>query len=301
LTSYLKMLIDETTKVVIQGITGRQGTFHTEQMLAYGTRIAGGTSPGKGGRLHLGVPVFDTVREAVGTTGASASAIFVPPASTEAAILEAADAGVRLIVCITEGVPLHDMCRVMEVLDGGPSRLIGPNSPGILIPGKINIGIIPGGIAISGTVGVLSRSGTLLYEAVHQLTQNGAGQSVCIGLGGDPIPGMRFADGLRLLEEDPRTEAVLLIGEIGGSDEEDAAEAIRGGYPKPVFAYVAGVTAPTETRMGHAGAFISTGRGDARSKIRALREAGAVIIDSPAEIGVVVSEKMKKMEHGFGG
>lgn len=298
MTSDLKMLIDETTKVVVQGITGRQGTFHTERMLAYGTRIAAGTSPGKGGRLHLGVPVFDTVREAVETTDASASAIFVPPASAEAAILEAAEAGIRLIVCITEGVPLHDMSRVMESLNGGPSRLIGPNSPGILIPGKTNIGIIPGRIAAPGVIGVLSRSGTLLYEAVHQLTQNGAGQSVCVGLGGDPIPGTRFAGGLRLLAEDPRTEAVLLIGEIGGSDEEEAAEVIRDGYPKPVFAYVAGVSAPAETRMGHAGAFISSGRGDAKSKIQALREAGAVIIDSPAEIGFTVAQKIKEMEHG---
>jgi succinyl-CoA synthetase alpha subunit len=295
------MLIDETTKVIVQGITGRQGTIHSGLMRAYGTAIAAGTSPRKGGLTHLGVPVFDTVREAVAATGAAASVIFVPPASAAAAILEAADAGIRLIVCVTEGVPLHDMSRVIEALEGGPSRLVGPNSPGLLIPGQINIGIIPGAIAAPGAVGVLSRSGTLLYEAVHQLTRNGAGQSVCAGLGGDPILGTRFAEGLRLLSEDPRTEAVLLIGEIGGSDEEDAAGLIAGGYPKPVFAYVAGVTAPAETRMGHAGAFISSGRGDAKSKIRALREAGAVIIDSPAEIGATVSEKMKKMEHGLGG
>jgi succinyl-CoA synthetase alpha subunit len=288
------MLIDETTKVIVQGITGRQGTFHTGRMLAYGTRIAGGTRPGKGGRVHLGVPVFDSVREAVDATGASASVIFVPPASAGAAILEAAEAGIALIVCITEGVPLHDMSRVMEALDGGPSRLIGPNSPGIMIPGKTSIGIIPGRIAAPGVIGVLSRSGTLLYEAVDQLTRNGAGQSVCAGLGGDPICGTRFADGLRLLAEDPRTEAVLLIGEIGGSDEEDAAGLIAGGYPRPVFAYVAGVTAPPETRMGHAGAFISSGGGDARSKIMAMKEAGAVIIDSPAEIGATVANWMKR-------
>jgi len=292
------MLIDETTKVLVQGITGRQGTFHTERMLAYGTRVVGGTSPGKGGRPHLGVPVFDRVREAVEATGASASVVFVPPASAGAAILESADAGVGLIVCITEGIPLHDMARVMQALRGGPARLIGPNSPGLLIPGKASVGIIPGGIASPGGIGVLSRSGTLLYEAVHQLTQKGAGQSICAGLGGDPILGTRFADGLRMLAEERNTEAVLLIGEIGGSDEEEAAGVLRGGYGKPVFAYVAGLAAPVETRMGHAGAFISSGRGDAESKIRALREAGAVIIESPAEIGAVVKRGMiRRAEH----
>jgi succinyl-CoA synthetase alpha subunit len=288
------MLIDETTRVLVQGITGRQGAFHSERMIAAGTRIVAGVSPGKGGTAQAGVPVFDTVREAVEATGATVSAVFVPPASSSAAVLEAVEAAIRLIVCVTEGVPLHDMSRVMEALKSGPSRLIGPNSPGILVPGKAMVGIIPNGIAMPGNVGVLSRSGTLLYEAVHQLTLQGAGQSICAGLGGDPILGTRFADGLQILADDPRTGAVLLIGEIGGSDEEDAAELIRGGYPKPVFAYVAGVTAPSETRMGHASAFISSGRGDAGSKIRALREAGAMVIDSPDRIGESVAGWMRR-------
>jgi succinyl-CoA synthetase alpha subunit len=288
------MLIDETTRVLVQGITGRQGAFHAARMMAAGTRIVAGVSPGKGGASQAGVPVFDTVRDAVEATAATVSAVFVPPASAAAAILEAVEAGTRLIVCVTEGVPLHDMSRVMEALKSSSSRLIGPNSPGILVPGKAMVGIIPDGIAVPGNIGVLSRSGTLLYEAVSQLTMCGAGQSVCAGLGGDPVLGTRFADGLRILAGDPRTRAVLLIGEIGGSDEEDAAEVIRGGYPKPVFAYVAGVTAPSGTRMGHASAFISAGTGDAAVKIRALSGAGAAIIDSPDRIGESVAGWMKE-------
>jgi succinyl-CoA synthetase alpha subunit len=290
----MEILADEKTRVLVQGITGRHGTFHTEQMLAYGTRLVAGVSPGRGGLRHLGVPIFNNVRDAIDATGASASVVFVPPASAVSAILEAVESGIGLIVCITEGIPLHDMARVMETIRNRPVRLVGPNCPGILVPGKCKLGIIPGWITAPGPVGVLSRSGTLLYEAIHQLTESGVGQSTCIGLGGDPILGMRFADGLKLFAQDPETEAVLLIGEIGGTDEEDAADAIRNGFPKPVFAYVAGVTAPPETRMGHAGAFVSSGRGDAKSKIEALREAGVIVIDSPTEIGANVRKILKK-------
>ena len=289
-------MIDENARVVVQGITGRQGAFHTERMLAYGTPIVAGISPGKDGQTLLGVPVFGTVRKAVEKTGAAASVVFVPPAQATKAMLEAVDAGIGTIVCITEGVPVLDAVRIVNAARQGRSRLIGPNCPGVLVPGKTKIGIIPDGIATPGPVAVLSRSGTLLYEAVAQMSEQGVGQSVCIVLGGDPVLGTRFADGLEWFRGHPATGAVLLIGEIGGSDEEEAADLIRRGYPKPVFAYIAGLTAPPETRMGHAGALVSAGRGDAASKIGALRDAGARIIESPAEIGVAVRSFLEKDE-----
>ncbi len=281
----MSILIDANTRVICQGFTGAQGTFHSTQALAYGTRLVGGVTPGKGGQTHLGLPIFNTVRDAVAETGADASVIYVPAAFAADAILEAAAAGIRLIVCITEGIPVLDMLRVKAVLSDSASRLIGPNCPGIITPGACKIGIMPGNIHLPGDIGIVSRSGTLTYEAVFQTTRNGLGQSTCIGIGGDPIHGLGFVECLELFEADPRTRGIVLIGEIGGNDEERAADYISGHVSKPVAAYIAGVTAPRGKRMGHAGAIISGGSGTAEAKIAALQAAGVTVVRSPAEIG----------------
>jgi succinyl-CoA synthetase alpha subunit len=281
----VSILVDASTRVVVQGLTGREGTFHARNMIEYGTAVVAGVTPGKGGRRHLGVPVFDTVAEAVRIEGAVASVIFVPPLAAAGAVMEAAEAGIALIVCITEGIPALDMVRVKAFLRGGRTRLIGPNTPGVISPGLAKLGIMPGAIHKPGPIGVISRSGTLTYEAVQQLTRLGLGQSTAVGIGGDTIVGLSFADLLEAFAGDPGTEAVVLIGEIGGSAEEEAARAIIGGYPKPVVAYVAGLTAPPGRRMGHAGAIMSAGRGTAARKIELLEAAGARIVRNPARIG----------------
>jgi len=282
----MSILIDKLTTVICQGITGAQGTFHTEQALAYGTKMVGGVTPGKGGTQHLGLPVFNTVQEAIRETGAVASVIYVPAPFAADAMLEAIDANVPLVVCITEGIPILDMVRVRRVLEGSQTRLIGPNCPGIITPGACKIGIMPGSIHKPGTVGVISRSGTLTYEAVAQLTAAGLGQSTCVGIGGDPVKGLTFVDGLKLFHEDPETEAIALIGEIGGTMEEDAAAFLKTlPRPKPIVAFIAGLTAPVGRRMGHAGAVISGMMGAAEGKIGALQNAGVVVVDSPTRIG----------------
>ncbi len=290
----MSVLVDETTRVIVQGLTGREGSFHAEQMIAYGTKVVGGVTPGKGGTEHLKVPVFDTVAVAARETGANASVIFVPPAYAADAVLEAADAGLDVVVCVTEGIPTLDMIRVWRVLENRKTRLIGPNCPGIISPGKCKMGIMPGFIHRPGNVGVVSRSGTLTYEAVAQLTALGIGQSTCIGIGGDPIIGTTFVDAVRLFNEDPETSAIVLIGEIGGNAEEQAAEFIRASVKKPVIAFVAGQTAPPGRRMGHAGAIISGGRGTAAEKMAALKAAGIRVVASPAEVGATVAEMLKK-------
>jgi len=290
----VSILVDENTRVVTQGITGSTGQFHTRTCREYGTQMVAGVTPGKGGTDFEGIPIFDTVEQAVRETGANASVIYVPPPFAADAILEAADAGVALVVCITEGIPVLDMMRVKRSLQGSATRLIGPNCPGIITPGKCKIGIMPGYIHKPGRIGVVSRSGTLTYEAVHQLTTLGLGQSTCIGIGGDPINGTGFIDALRLYQDDPETDAVILIGEIGGSAEEDAAAFIRDEMNKPVVAFVAGSTAPKGRRMGHAGAIIAGGRGTAADKIKAFQEAGVSVANNPSEMGVTMAKLLKE-------
>ena len=286
----MSVLVNKDSKVICQGITGNQGSFHTEQCLEYGTKVVAGVTPGRGGQEVLDVPVFDTVKEAVAESGADVSMIYVPAPFAAGAIVEAAEAGVGLIVCITEGIPVLDMVKVKSALNGSDSRLIGPNCPGIITPDECKIGIMPGFIHKKGKVGVVSRSGTLTYEAVYQTTQNGLGQSTCIGIGGDPVRGMDFIDCLALFETDPETKGVIMVGEIGGTDEEAAAEYMKSDVSKPVVAYIAGVTAPPGKRMGHAGAIIAGGKGTADDKFRALDEAGATTVRSPAELGSTMME-----------
>ncbi|MDZ7373249.1 MAG: succinate--CoA ligase subunit alpha [candidate division KSB1 bacterium] len=289
------ILVDKNTRLVVQGITGSEGSFHTRQMIEYGTRVVAGVTPGKGGQKFDGVvPIFDTVEQAVRETGANTSVVFVPPAFAADAVMEAADAGIRLVVCITEGIPALDLVKVKDYLTRRGTRLVGPNCPGVITPGQAKVGIMPGFIHQPGFIGVVSRSGTLTYEAVYQLTRLGLGQSTCVGIGGDPIVGTTFVDALALFQQDPYTEAVVLIGEIGGTAEEEAARYIRSYFSKPVIAFVAGRTAPPGRRMGHAGAIIAGGRGTAEEKIRALEEAGVVVCPSPAEIGKTVQEVLKK-------
>ena len=281
----MSILVDKNTRVICQGFTGKQGTFHSEQCIAYGTQVVGGVTPGRGGDQHLGRPVFDTVHDAVRATGANASMIYVPAGYAADAILEAADAGVELVVCITEGIPVNDMVRVKATLAGTRSRLIGPNCPGIITPGECKIGIMPGFIHKPGCVGIVSRSGTLTYETVFQTTNNGLGQSTCVGIGGDPVRGMNFIDVLELFQNDPKTEGIVMVGEIGGSDEEAGAEFIRQHVTKPVVAYIAGVTAPPGKRMGHAGALISGGADTADAKLQIMESCGIKVTRNPSEMG----------------
>jgi succinyl-CoA synthetase alpha subunit len=286
----MSVLIDKHTRLLVQGITGREGTFHAKQAAAYGTTVVGGVTPGKGGTTHEGWPVFNTVADCVRDTGANASVIFVPPAGAADAILEAADVGVPLAVCITEGIPVLDMMRVFAAIRGGRTRVIGPNCPGLITAGEAKAGIIPGHICKKGRVGIVSKSGTLTYEAIHQLTRNGLGQTTCIGIGGDPLIGTSFIDALSLFAADPETEAVVMIGEIGGNAEQDAAAWIREHFTKPVVGFIAGQTAPPGRRMGHAGAIIAGGKGTAAEKMAALEQGGVRVVKSPADIGAAVKD-----------
>jgi succinyl-CoA synthetase alpha subunit len=290
----MAVLVDKNTRLIVQGITGREGTFHAKGCAEYGTKVVGGVTPGKGGTTHEGWPVFDTVHQAVEKTGANATVIFVPPPFAADAILEANDAGLPLIICITEGIPINDMVKVWSVLKHSKSRLIGPNCPGVISPGKAKIGIMPGRIHKEGSVGIVSRSGTLTYEAVYQLTQRGIGQSTAIGIGGDPIIGTTHVDALRLLNDDPETEAIILIGEIGGTAEETAAQFVKDHVKKPVVGFIAGQTAPPGRRMGHAGAIISGGQGTAAEKMKALKAAGIHVVETPAAIGETVAKVIGK-------
>jgi succinyl-CoA synthetase alpha subunit len=290
----MSILLDEKTRVVVLGITGSEGTFHAQKMIEYGTKVVAGMTPGKGGTKHLGVPVFNTVGDAAAAAGAEAAAIFVPPFAAADAIMECADAGLKLVVCITEGIPTFDMLKVKTYLRGKPVALVGPNTPGIISPGKAKIGIMPGPIHKAGTIGIISRSGTLTYEAVQQVSLQGYGQSTAVGIGGDPIVGLKYIELLELFKEDPGTEAVILIGEIGGTAEDEAAAYIKTSFPKPVVGFIAGQTAPPGRRMGHAGAIIAGGKGTAQEKMDALRAAGVWVAVSPADIGAKLSEALTR-------